>query len=316
MASWDVPLGTTTTREELKAVWGGSEYSGGIVPAVQSSTIFLFSDPAEGTKYGYDWDGASSDGLAYYYTGAGQNGDQKLTDRNGSVLRHEAAGRVLQLFVADGYVPGTGTKLQRYVGQFRVDPSAPYRMEPAANKAKQSRVVVVFRLLPVGQSDLAGLVEAGAFAPEPDTGPTSVLMPLEVDSKFFYETSGTESTVAQKKEGLVVSDFRSWAGGGESRFRRWAIRVPGEKTRLITDIFDTFHGILFEAKASSSRGYVRLALGQLLDYSRHVPEVKHLMVLLPSRPSDDLLSLLHAHGVGCVWQTESGFDMEPNVYSR
>jgi len=50
---------------------------------------------------------------------------------------------------------------------------------------------------------------------------------------------------------------------------------------------------------------VRLGIGQLLDYRRHidVPQLK-LSLLLPARPTDDLIDLLQTVGIGCVYEVE------------
>lgn len=277
------------------------------MPSNRSSTIFIFSDPDEGAKHGYIWDGVAPDLSAYYYTGAGGDGDQELKGPNKSIVTHVEDGRVLQLFVAEGYVPGTSTARQRYVGQFRIDPERPYRREPAPDRAgNRSRTVLVFRLVPVGETDVAGLAESGEFADDVDSGPDSVLMPLEVDSKHFYETSATVESVAQKRESALVAAFIAWSGGRTGRFQRWAIRVPGEEVRLLTDVFDTRLRILYEAKGSSGRSHVRLALGQLLDYRRHIEGAQMLAVLLPQKPTPDLLDLLEQNSVECAWQAPSG----------
>ena len=49
-----------------------------------------------------------------------------------------------------------------------------------------------------------------------------------------------------------------------------------------------------------------MAIGQLLDYSRHIPTQPALGVLLPSKPASDLLDLLARHGIRCVHETAQG----------
>ena len=65
---------------------------------------------------------------------------------------------------------------------------------------------------------------------------------------------------------------------------------------------------LVEAKSSSSRTHVRQALAQLLDYAPALGDAKpdSLAVLLPSRPSDSAVALLHRYGVDCVFRREDG----------
>ena len=68
--------------------------------------------------------------------------------------------------------------------------------------------------------------------------------------------------------------------------------------------------VLIEAKASSGRDHIRLALGQLLDYVRHTGplfEMPALAVLVPTRPTDDLMDLLSRSGVDAIWRKGRAF---------
>ena len=84
------------------------------------------------------------------------------------------------------------------------------------------------------------------------------------------------------------------------------VRPPGELLDLYTDIFDQTESVLYEAKGVATREAVRTALGQLLDYSRHVPGDPSLAVLLPAIPSDNLVALLQENNIGCVYETKLG----------
>jgi hypothetical protein len=76
--------------------------------------------------------------------------------------------------------------------------------------------------------------------------------------------------------------------------------------RLVCDAYDEQENLLIEAKSSASRQDVRMAIGQLFDYRRHVARKAGLALLLPERPSEDLLELarglkimvIHADGGG------------------
>jgi 5-methylcytosine-specific restriction protein A len=87
---------------------------------------------------------------------------------------------------------------------------------------------------------------------------------------------------------------------------RYRVRPPGELRDLYTDIFDETENVLYEAKGVATREAVRMALGQLLDYSRHVPGNPSLAVLLPARPSTDLVAMLQQNKIGCVYETKPG----------
>lgn len=70
-----------------------------------------------------------------------------------------------------------------------------------------------------------------------------------------------------------------------------AVRLPSGE-RLVCDAYDSTANVLIEAKSSSSREDVRMAIGQLFDYRRHLAKSATLAVLLPSQPSDDVMDLL------------------------
>jgi 5-methylcytosine-specific restriction protein A len=76
---------------------------------------------------------------------------------------------------------------------------------------------------------------------------------------------------------------------------------------LFSDLFDTTADELYEAKGTATRNAVRLAIGQLFDYQRHLPSrTASLTVLLPERPADDLIDLLHACKIACVYENGRG----------
>jgi hypothetical protein len=183
--TWDTSVGDVSTREELAAKYGGSTYSGGIVPSRSTDNIFVFSDPVEGRRYGYDFDGPSEDGAVFYYTGQGGVGDHSISAGNLAVLEHREGNRALRLFTVAGVVPGSKTKLQRYVGEFRVDERSPYRREFSADTTGAVRSVVVFRLLPVGRTLPDVMNDQAIVAVSPGRVPLVRLVPQEVDSSFF-----------------------------------------------------------------------------------------------------------------------------------
>jgi 5-methylcytosine-specific restriction protein A len=302
---WVTPIGAISTRAELKELYGGSVYSGGVVPSNTTPNVLVFSDPGEGRKYGYRYDGPAPDGSAYYYTGRGTVGDQTIAD-NRAIIEHKEHGRTLRLFEASGVVQGTQTKLQRYLGEFILDSERPYRREPAQDTTGATRTVLVFRLLPADADASVSLVREGQTAIEPSAA-RALLVPLEVNSHTFYETGGSQPGMASKDEAVLVDEFVA-SLGRSARVQRWAITLPGGAGVLLTDPFDASTRTLYEAKSSASRGDVRMAIGQLLDYRRHVP-IRDLrcVVLLPERPSDDLCDLIASTGLGLAHQKDDGF---------
>jgi hypothetical protein len=69
-----------------------------------------------------------------------------------------------------------------------------------------------------------------------------------------------------------------------------------------TDLYREQAGDLIEAKVSAKHGYVREALGQLLDYAAHSTQpVNQLTALFPEKPTPDDIQLLHAYGIDCLY---------------
>ncbi len=287
--------------------YGGSVYSGGIVPSTTSDSVFVFTDPAEGAQFGYVYDGFSSDGQVFYYTGAGPNGDQTLRGGNSALITHVEKGRVIHAFREAGYKPGTRTKHQKYIGEFVVDPSMPFLRMPGLGKDRALRTVVVFRLLPVTvvPDDIVEFVGYSEVAREPQ----AISVPVEINSTEFFETADRVGGLAVRRESQLVEEFIAHQVG--HTFSRWAINLPTERTRLLTDIYDQADRTLYEAKAIAGRSDLRMAVGQLYDYRRHVHvEDLRCSVLLPERPTADLRDLLHDAGLGLAFREQATFVLE------
>ena len=70
--------------------------------------------------------------------------------------------------------------------------------------------------------------------------------------------------------------------------------------------------IVYEAKAIAGRSDLRMAVGQLYDYRRHVHvDDLRCSVLLPERPTANLRDLLHDAGLGLAFREQAGFVLEP-----
>lgn len=77
--------------------------------------------------------------------------------------------------------------------------------------------------------------------------------------------------------------------------------------RQFTDLYDVTADELYEAKGTATRDAIRRAIGQVFDYRRHIPRpAVNVAVLLPHRPSDDLLDLLLSVAIACVYEESSG----------
>ncbi len=301
-ADWDLAAGAHLSRSERKARFGGALY-GGIEPSAISPNVFLYSDPSRGEVYGYNYDGWADDGL-FLYTGEGREGDQPMSHGNRAILQHREQGRAIRLFIADGQVAGTGQRQQQYVGEFEIDQNEPFSLEDAPDENGEDRTVFVFRLRPVGKTarreeDNSTYSDVGVVA-------SSSLVPIEKNAEASFDVSARDGTTATRREGELVDRYKAWAGPAET-FSRWRLRPAGELRALFTDIYSETQNVLYEAKGTATRNAIRVAIGQLLDYRRHIDRDRlRLAVLLPHLPSADLIDFATGLGIAVVAEQPGG----------
>lgn len=298
--TWRTYVGDEGSKQDFANLYGGST-RGGIQPSAKTPNVLLYSDPAVGVAYGYNFDGWSEDGLTYSYTGEGRRGPQTLKSGNGAILRHKEQGRALRLFVVDGNEAKSGGKNRLYVGEFSLDEDHPYSIEDAKDEDDIVRTVYVFHLKPVG--DVLRRDEDLSVAPmAPKRDARAEQVPLENQNSTTFATSGTEPAIAEKREQLLIEAFKAELTARGRTYSRWQITPPESTRPIFTDVYDATSGVLYEAKSEASRNNVRLGLGQILDYRRYLPKVQKFSLLLPAAPHVDLLFLLASYGVGTVWR--------------
>jgi len=332
----DLVPGLVTTRDEIAAAYGCGTFQG-IEPAAKAGKVFVYSDPSAGEEYGYTFDGRAEDdefGPLYLYTGAGANGDQKPSGRNGSLLTAAEKGRDIHLFVAHGKVPGSGGMRQRYIGQMVLDPIKPYDVRRGPGKDGLMRDVLVFRFrpapgttpawteadrLPAAPASDYEITEPAIDVPEP------VALPAQSGAKIKdTEQHSTPETTADipagqrkvlRREGDLVKAFVAHLTAAGHKTHSFQITVKGEPGALTPDLYDATDHVLYEAKGLTSRANVRMAIGQLADYRRHIPNRDGLRVavLLPSEPTADVKDLLADQSVALVYRTDDGFAGWPLV---
>ncbi|MBE1485207.1 restriction endonuclease [Plantactinospora soyae] len=302
MGAIDLQPGTVITRQDRSDRWGGS-IQGGILPSSSTPNVFVYSDPAEGRKWGYDFDGWSTDGSVFFYTGEGAEGDQTFAYwKNQAVLAHNEQGRTLHLFIAASGRQ-RGGKLHRYVGEFEVDPALPH---VRADDPVRERSVIVFRLRPLGAVDRAEPDVAG-FPDVEQTAESSVVPTESADAGSFVRAP-SKGGLALRRETNLSKRYEKHLVDQGHIVGRCRVRPPGEIGYLFTDLYDSTADELYEAKAVSTRDAIRCAIGQLFDYRRHIESKDaRLTVLLPVRPASDLVDLIHSCGMNCVYETEKGF---------
>lgn len=301
--SLDLQVDDVVTRAQLNASYGGGIQGGMLTPS-GGRFIFLFSDPVPGDEYGYTWDGWADGNLdTFFYTGEGSVGDQEFTRRN-RILRDAAAeGREVHLFVADGHTGGgSRERTHRYMGQFAVDQQDPWRREEGIDARGMARSAIVFRLNRLNSLPSPQTHKDGRSPTVPERGGFEVIPPEAANATQFLRAAQTES-VATRRERTLEGSFHQYlrASGGEPT--RLKITVIGQASPLYTDTWDAAAKELYEAKGGVSRSDVRMAIGQLMDYRRHInPPPARCTVLLPSDPGNDLTELIHSVGMDLVFQ--------------
>ncbi|MEO3854717.1 hypothetical protein ABGB08_07395 [Acrocarpospora sp. B8E8] len=241
-------------------------------------------------------------GPVFEYTGHGEN-DQTFEGRHGSgnraILHHVDDKRDLRVFKAIGVVPGTGTKRHRYLGRFELDRVQPYVMREAPNSDQVMRRVIVFRLRPVAEDyqrakdDIIPPSMETTATVVPANVTTSAIVEPETNKKSKSSRSAAPKTIAERREANLSDQFQAFMKTHGRDLKRFQIKVKGLTGTLLTDLYDAQGHVLYELKGSSTREAVRMAIGQLLDYRRHVePAQPKLAVLLPEEPHQDLQALL------------------------
>jgi hypothetical protein len=305
---WDVPVGGLLSRQERMTRYGGARY-GGMETSTTSPNVFLYSDPVAAAVHGYSFDGWTEAGSVFLYTGEGATGDQAMRAGNRAVLEASQRGKVLRLFVADGLVKaGSAAKNQRYIGAFETDHESPYLIAETPDRNGEPRTVFVFRLRPTSETYRRD-EDTSASDDAPPVAVAELVEP-EAHETPSYPTAGTPPSTAERRENELVERYRAWLASRGHTVKRWRIKPPGELQVLLTDIYDIEADELIEAKGTATRDAIRRAIGQLLDYRRHIDRPKvSLAVLVPHAPSTDLGNLLTTLDIDCIYEhTDGGFE--------
>ena len=124
--------------------------------------------------------------------------------------------------------------------------------------------------------------------------------------KFQVSVPAQAGEATRREQSLVLAyaDLLRRQGHKVTRHR---YQPPGGIPPLICDLVDKTDHLLYEAKGNVERGSVRMAIGQLLDYRRFECHSITLAILLPRRPAQDLIELIHEAPATAVWRTKDGF---------
>ena len=112
-----------------------------------------------------------------------------------------------------------------------------------------------------------------------------------VDATEYERQSGT--VTLRRAEARLVALYVRTLSDPQAKRLRLAVGW--------TDLYVVADGDLIEAKRSSQHRFVRQALGQLLDYAAYSDQpINRLTALLPSRPAEVDVQLLHGYGIDCL----------------
>jgi hypothetical protein len=292
---WTLNPGDYIVRKELHDQYGGGR-EGGISPSSKTPNIFLFTDPPVGRLHGY-FDGWGVDGK-FHYSGEGQKGDQRMVRGNSAVRDHQLKGRSLRL------LRGSGGSVE-YLGEFALEPSQPwYESEaPESGHSDVIRKVIVFRLAPIGEV----IHDPSDVLPPPVEESVTLVRVEDLNTETFAINPSAQPKEGERREQRLVLEYKTFMEQKGSVIRRMRCRPAGEAKPIFSDVYDEVRRNLIEAKGTVTREAIRMAIGQLADYSRFLESVAKA-ALLPERPRKDLETLLESQGISTIWQTDIGFE--------
>jgi hypothetical protein len=195
----------------------------------------------------------------------------------------------------------------RYVGEFEVDAAEPfYRADAPETDGGPIREVIIFRLWPKSTE----AVDSNPKLEEIFNQPDDVRIPIEqlLTERFYVSPTGNVYEADRREQALVLA-FEAHLKALGHEIWRHKFRPPKEGRPILTDLFDGTTGTLIEAKGTVQRGAIRMAIGQLADYRRFIEpnELRHLAVLVPREPREDLCDLLSTQGIDYIFPVEGGF---------
>ncbi|MFE0104066.1 hypothetical protein [Streptomyces sp. NPDC059009] len=310
--------GDILTRAQIHPVLGGSGYAG-ICPAVEKRNVLVFSDSKVGERYGYrdGWLAEDDDlGPIFTYTGAGKRGDQTFDGAQGggntAILEHSRKRRTLHVFVAVGKLPGSDTRTHRYIGEFSLDKRNPFEIGAARDELGDTRNVIVFRLRPIGPyireaSDTLQLAPASRGRFNRTGGRLSRALRRQRRQR---QPQVDVDQVMAARDDLADSFEDQEVASGES-IGQLELSMRNSSSHLMFELYNQTNNTVYEPTGSAASESITQALAQLLHARRYLMSLDHdqplnLMVLAPELPREDLRELLAEHGIGIVYQNESG----------
>ena len=114
-------------------------------------------------------------------------------------------------------------------------------------------------------------------------------------------------TEAERREAALVREYKTYSESRGRPIKRYKIHPAGESQPIFTDCYIPAIELLVEAKGSTSRESIRMAIGQLLDYSRFLHPRPQMAILVPEKLRNDLRQLLIENNIGFIEKLGNGF---------
>ena len=295
-SSFPYVYGDEFKRSDMHQIIGGS-FRHGMTMSNRGKDFLLFHDVKNSKKFGYDkWEGFQADG-SFHYTGQGKIGNQKMIRANSVLVKSNRDGIPIHLIESNN---GVCT----YKGQYVLD-DPPYTVEKAPDAdGKKDREVFVFKLLPVvikGELEIASQLK------------NNVVGIVKIWNPPAYEAVELSGVVVKKSrleriENELQTQFGKYLIANGHQVNSYDFSFSGLQGKLRPDFWIPCLGLIVEAKPSSTREYVRLAIGQVLDYvnlSKCVGLQTKPAILLPNFPSFDLCTLIEDLGITLISKKNS-----------
>ena len=299
VAEWNIEIGEKIKRTKLHEIYGGAGM-GGIEPSAKTPNVFIFTYPSNAKKNGYNFDEELEDG-SFLYTGDGQIGDQDPNiGGNKAILESRKKGRALRLFEESDE-----KTFVRYVGEFELMDSDPI-IKRGIDRNGSERNVLVFHLHPVGKTKQLAVVKEKTIAPSISRQKTE-----ENVGVTHIRSTSASNTVATRYEGQLQKRFENFLKNKSLDIGTFRILIPESNAALKIDLVNFTNNWIIEVKAGVARGYVREAIGQVLDYTFQIKRINNEiwspMILLPGKPSEDLIQLIKELNILLAWEDDNNF---------
>lgn len=285
-------------RSDLHKTFGGS-FRHGMTSANSKSDFLLFHDEESNHQFGYDiWQGFQADG-SFHYTGQGIKGDQKMTRANLALIKADEMRHPIHLIESKG---GHCT----YIGRVVLGNPPFFEKQAPDIEKKGTRNVFVFNLLPLsrtirGKDEIPVSVSVvGHDLPwyPPDFTP------------LIKRQEKVEESVVNLIENQLQAEFGNYLIRQGHNPINHLFTLPGSKGVLRPDFWIPSLKLVVEAKPSSAREFVRLAIGQALDYV-NLAKLEGVpmspAILLPQSPTKDLVQLINSLGITLILKGSDGF---------